>query len=238
MAVTPEKKPPGRPVSVDWEAMEPHWRAGILSVTELAKRFKCSRQAITKHWAKAGVERDLTSQIQGQAAAIVQRAEASGGQIVPQLPAVRAPDAIPTATETVAFNAVMQAGVILRQRRDINRAQALCGELLTELESQTFDRTLYQRLDELLRQAARSGKVEAKALVEMQALYARVTTHSSRVENTRKLAETMKVLTELERRVLSIADDTPVDPARRVEEARDNGLEELRRRFKAKVGLS
>lgn len=217
---------------IDWEGMQPHWQAGILSVAELSRRYGVSRPGIEKHWEKLGIERNLTSQIQDQAAALVQRAEASGTPPVAPEPA--AGDRHQTSTETIEFNAVMQATVILRQRKDVKRAQDIAGELLTELESQTFDRTLYQRLDEVLRAAGKAGKVNAKALAELQGLYARVVSHSGRIENFRKLTETMKVLTELERKVLAIADDTPVDPAKRVEQAIENGMDELRRRFAAK----
>lgn len=234
MAVTPPKKPAAGRKTVDWAAMKPHWQAGILSVAELARRYGCSRTAIDKHWAKEGIERNLTSQIQAEAAALVQRAEVTGGAVVAPAPAPAEPGHEPTDRETVAFNARMQAEVILRHRKDIQRAQELTGELLTELRSQTFDRTLYERLDELLRAAGKAGKVNAKALGELQAIYARTTTTTARSENVRRLAETMKVLIELERKVLAIADDTPPDPTARVQEAIDSGFDKLRERFKAR----
>lgn len=234
MAATPAKKHKANGKTVDWTGMKPLWQAGILSVAELSRRFDVSRTAIDKHWAKEGIERNLTAQIQAQAESLVHKAEASGGQMVaPQAPAPAA-GTEPTDRETVAFNARMQATVILRQRKDITRAQDIAGALITELASQTFDSTLYARLHELLAQAGKAGKVNAKALAPLMALYERTTTTQARAENLRKLAETMKVLTELERTVLAITYATPPDPSARIEEAVETGLDKLRERFKAK----
>lgn len=226
----PTKKPD---TGIDWAGMKPHWQAGILSVAELSRRYGCARSAITKHWEKEGVSRNLKAQIQGEAEALVQRAEASGSSSVTPPAAPVDPDH-PTDSETVGINARVQATAILNQRGAVRRAKRITDELFTELESQTFDRTLYQRMDELLRKAGKSGRVDAKALAELQALYARTTTFSSRVESNRKLSETLRTLVELERTVLGIADDTPVDPTERVKEAVADGLEQLKARFKAR----
>lgn len=222
---------------VDWEGMEPDWRAGIVSVTELERRFKVSRTAIRKHWKKLGIERDLTAKIQGEATAMVQRAEANGGQLVPARVRAPQPDTQPTDAETVTTNAVMQATVILRQRHDIRRAQSLCGELLTELESQSFDRQLYQELDTLMRKAAGAGRVDKKAIAQLQAIYARATTTASRIDNTKKLSETMKLLVELERKVLGITDGEapPANPNQAVD-AVAGAFNALRQRFQDRLG--
>ena len=58
----------------------------------------------------------------------------------------------------------------------------------------------------------------------------------SRVDTAKKLAETFKVLFGLERQVLNIVDDTPVDPSARVAEAVENGMEGLRAAFDKKLG--
>jgi hypothetical protein len=46
---------------IDWEEMEPDWRAGIISKKQLSKQYGVSRAAIDKHWAKLGIERDLAA---------------------------------------------------------------------------------------------------------------------------------------------------------------------------------
>lgn len=231
MAGPNPKKHANEPKVVDWAGMKPHWQAGILSIAELARRFNCSRPAITKHWEKAGVERNLTAQIQAEAQSLVHKAEASGGQIVASSSTQPEPG---SDKETVAVNARMQAEVMLRHRKDILRAQQIAGALITELASQTFDAKLYERLHELLLAAGKAGRVDKKALAPLMALYERTTTTTNRSENLRRLSETMRVLTELERKVLGIADDTPIDPTERVQEAVESGIEKLREKFKAR----
>lgn len=49
--------------AIDWDAMEPDWRAGIKSKKELSEEHGVSRAAIDKHLAELGIERDLTAKI-------------------------------------------------------------------------------------------------------------------------------------------------------------------------------
>lgn len=57
-----------------------------------------------------------------------------------------------------------------------------------------------------------------------------------RIESTRKLVETLKTAVGLQRQVLNIVDDTPVDPAKRMAEAVENGIAGLRAAFDKKLG--
>lgn len=226
---------PTSPYRADWDAIEPHWRAGIASLAQLERDFGVSRQAITKHFAKRKIGRDLAAKIKGEAATIVQRATVAGGApvAVPEPPA----DGRQTDRETVGINARVQANVILGHRSTIQRAQRVTDHLLTELESQTFDAGLYRQLDRLMREAAANGKVAMETLTPLLALYQRTTSSSARTENMRKLSEILKTLVELERRVHGISDDTPVDPSEGIREAAESGLEELKARFKRHLAL-
>lgn len=231
MASTP-KKAHNRATPVDWSLIDPHWKAGILSVAELSRRFKVSRPGITKHYEEAGVERNLTPQIRDRAAELVNRATAAGRDEVAAAPAPATEDA-PTDAETVDVNARVQASAILRHRKDVAQAQELTSELLNELRATTLDWPTFERLDQLVRKASASGKVREKDVPELLATFRRVTSITTRIDNNKKLAETMKVLVDLERKVLAIDDATPVDPGARVAEAVANGLDSLRDRFAA-----
>lgn len=233
MADKREKKPAGR-ARVDWSLIDPHWKAGILSVAELSRRFGVSRPGITKHYEEAGVERNLTPQIRDRATELVNRATAAGLDEVAPAAAPASQDA-PTDAETVDVNARVQAAAILRHRRDVVAAQELTFELLHELRATTLDWPTFERLDQVMRKAGASGKVKEKDLPDLLATFRRVTSITSRIDNNKKLSETMKVLMELERKVLAIDDATPVDPGARVAEAVANGLDELRQRFNARL---
>lgn len=49
--------------SIDWDAIESHYRAGIRSLKDMGKEFGCSDAAIIKHFKKLGIERDLGEKI-------------------------------------------------------------------------------------------------------------------------------------------------------------------------------
>lgn len=231
----PPKKPTNRDKPVDWKAIDPLWRAGIVSVAELSRRFHVSRAAIAKHYEELGVERDLAPAIRSKAGNLANRAAAAGQEQV--APPAATAGAEPTDAETVDHNARVQADAILRHRRDVLAAQELTSELLQELRATTLDLPTFERLDELVRKAAKGGKVKDKDLPDLLALYRRVTSISTRIENSRKLAETMKLLVELERKVLAIDDNTPVDPAKRIAEEISSGMDALQARFKARGAL-
>lgn len=111
--------------AVDWEAMEPAWRAGIKTKLELSREFNVSRAAIDKHWAKAGIERDLTMRIQAKADALVAR------QAVTRVVGF---EFVTKESEIVDANAGLVASVRMAQREDIIRARKLAMQLMDELE--------------------------------------------------------------------------------------------------------
>lgn len=232
---TPTKKAHNRATAVDWTLIDPHWKAGIVSVAELSRRFKVSRPGITKHYDELGIERNLAPQIRERATELVNRATAAGRDEVAAAPAPASQDA-PTDAETVDVNARVQAAAMLRHRRDVSQAQELTSELLNELRATTLDWPTFERLDQLVRKAGASGKVREKDLPDLLATFRRVTSITSRIDNNKKLGETMKLLVELERKVLAIDDSTPVDPGARIAEAVENGIESLRAKFRQRLG--
>ena len=68
---------------VDWERIEPAWRAGVKSVLQIAAEYEAdtgksiSHTAINKHFKKLGVARDLKGKIQSKADSLVSAATVS-----------------------------------------------------------------------------------------------------------------------------------------------------------------
>ncbi len=60
--------------TVDWDAIEPDWRAGIKTKLQLSEEHGVSRAAMDKHFRKAGIDRDLTKRIQAKVEALVTQA--------------------------------------------------------------------------------------------------------------------------------------------------------------------
>ena len=174
---------------VDWEAMEPDWRAGIKSKKELAKEYGVSRPAIDKHWAKAGVERDLTARIQANADALVARDAVA-------YPVARATKVIEK--DVVEANGMLVASVRIGHRKTISRGHVLCQSLLQELEDQTFDTVILGQLGELMRSPDDSG------MDKLNDLYKKIISTPGRVDTAKKLIETMKSVIAMEREAYSI----------------------------------
>ena len=119
------------PKKVDYERIEPGWRAGILSPAQLAAEYteatgvSVSHAAIIKHFKKLGVPRDLTAKVRAKADAMVMDAMVTGK--VSSVTTKR--DA-----EIIDESATRQAIVRLTHRTDISRARNVVMSLFEELE--------------------------------------------------------------------------------------------------------
>jgi hypothetical protein len=185
---------------IDWEAMEPDWRAGIKSKLELSTQYGVSRAAIDKHWAKAGIERDLTARIQAKADALVSqqavtRVVTSATKLAEQ--------------EIVSANGAVVAKVRIGHRNAAARSLALCDALMAELEAQTFDKALMSELGTLMRNPNEDGSDR------LNDIYRKVISMPGRVDTAKKLIETMKSAISLEREAYNIVvtptADTPAN---------------------------
>lgn len=185
---------------IDWEAMEPDWRANIKSKKELSIEYGVSRAAIDKHWAKAGVERDMTSRIQAKADALVTQQAVTRAVT----PATKISE-----QEIVSANGAMVANVRIGHRKSIARGHALCEALMAELEAQTFDAVLMGQLGELMRNPDDAGADR------LNDIYRKVISTPGRVDTAKKLIETMKSVIAMEREAYNIvvapAADTPAN---------------------------
>lgn len=119
---------------VDYERIEPGWRAGILSPAQLAEEYTkatgvaVSRVAIIKHFEKLGVPRDLKAKIQAKADAMVAQAMVTGK--------VSSATTVTTA-KVINGQATTQAVVRISHQSSAKRYQALVAKLTAELERQT-----------------------------------------------------------------------------------------------------
>lgn len=174
---------------VDWEAMEPEWRAGITTKLDLSIKYGVSRAAIDKHWAKAGVERDLTARIQAKADALVTQ------QAVTQQ--------VTTATksmekELVSANGALVANVRISHRKDIARSRTLSMRMIEELESQTAQVPELAILGELMR------RPDDKGMDKLNDLYQKIISLPARTKTMKDLGDTLKTLIGLEREAYNI----------------------------------
>ncbi|NII73921.1 hypothetical protein FHW84_002494 [Dyella sp. SG562] len=185
--MTEGKKP------TDWERIESDYRAGLLSVREIAATHGISHTAINKRARTDGWDRDLSAKIKAKADALVSKREVSS-----QVSTERSE----TDRSIIEANAEVIANVRLAHRKDIGRARVLAMALLEELEGQTSNRELMEELGELL-----SGSKEQDGLSDkMMAIYHAVTSLPGRTKTMKDLGDTLHKLITLEREAYSIAD--------------------------------
>ncbi|MFI8570478.1 hypothetical protein ACIGEO_03020 [Stenotrophomonas bentonitica] len=168
----------GRP-DIDWERIEADYRAGLLSVREIAAEHGITHGAINKRAKRDRWTRDLGAKIKAKADALVSKEQVSKEVST---------EAKLSERILVEASAKVIADVRLSHRKDIARARALAMSLLEELESQTGHVELVERLDELV-----------EAPEKLQALYRGVTSLPGRTKTMKDLADSLAKLVGMER---------------------------------------
>lgn len=180
---------------VDYEAIEPGWRAGIKSPAQLAAEYteqtgvSVSRSAIIKHFEKLGIPRDLKAKVNAKADAMVAEAMVTGK--VSTVTTVKEAQIIDAAAVDVAT-------VRISHRRDITRMRALVLRLLTECEAESGDPALFAELGDLMRNPGEDGTDR------LNDAYRKAVSLPTRIKGVKELADTLKVLVGLEREAYGI----------------------------------
>ncbi|WP_277963887.1 hypothetical protein [Pseudomonas sp. RIT-To-2] len=183
----------------DWERIEQLYRAGLLSVREIAASCGVSHTAIQKK-AKAGSwERDLKAKIKAKADSLVAKAE-----VATQV----AKETLATERGIVDANAQVIANIRMAHRADIGRARRLANLLFDELEGLTEEQGTLKELIAQLRDDDEAGD-----MAEVLALANKMSTLPSRTKTLKELGETLKNLVLLERQAYSI-DANPEDESK------------------------
>jgi hypothetical protein len=187
-----EKKP-----APDWERIEADYRAGLLSVREIAAAQGISHTAIQKRANKEPKwERDLGKRIQAKAEALVASREVAS-QVAAE---TKVSDRL-----IVEANAEVIAGIRLAHRQDITKSRNLVMTLLTELEHQTEHRELYEKLGELMLSPDENGRDK---LFEA---YQKAMSLGGRTSTMKALSDSLKTLVGLEREAYGLVEAQKVE---------------------------
>lgn len=171
----------------DWERIEQLYRAGVLSVREIAASCGVSHTAIQKKAKALGWERDLRAKITAKAESLVAKAE-----VATQV----ATDAVETERGIVDANAKVIADIRIAHRTDIGRSRRLANKLLEELEAITDENgTLRELIDQLRDDEGPASLLEAAQ--KMASL-------PGRSKIIKELSDTLKNLILLERQAYSL----------------------------------
>lgn len=177
---------------IDWELIERDYRAGILSVREVAASQGITHGAINKRAKRDGWERDLKAKIQAKAEQLVSKRESR---------LVSTPEKVATERSIVEGNATRIADVRMSHRTDIARARRLTLAMLEELEHETGDVSLFEELGDLLRSEDDKGQDKRNDI------YRKVISSAGRIDSMKKLSDTLKSLIGLEREAYGIKEE-------------------------------
>jgi len=179
----------------DWEAIESAYRAGLMSIREIASQHGITHGAINKRAKKDGWERDLKAKIKAKADALVSKREVSSK--------------VSTETATnerilIEANAEVIANVRMEHRGDIRKARNIANALFDELGAECADVDALLKLGELMIEPDENGRDK------LNEIYHSIIGMPERVKSMKALSESLKNLIGLERQAYNIDDnDTP-----------------------------
>lgn len=176
----------------DWEAIERAYRAGVLSVREIAAAHEVSHTAINKRAKRDGWDRDLKAKIKAKADALVSRREVSTEVSSKQAETER---------EIIELNAEVIANIRMAHRGDISRSRRLTNKLLDELESLTDEQGT---IKELVDQLKDGDHEDGEAMADVLVLAKKMSALPARTKTMKELAETLKTLVALERQAYDL----------------------------------
>ncbi|PWK42224.1 hypothetical protein [Pseudomonas sp. OV226] len=176
----------------DWERIEQLFRAGLLSVREIASACGVSHTAINKRSKAEGWERDLKAKIKAKADSLVSKREVSSKVST---------ETLATERGIVEANAEVIADIRMAHRTDIGRSRRLANKLLDELESLTDEQGT---IKSLIKQFKEGDQEDGEAMADMLALANKIGALPSRTKTMKELAETLKTLVALERQAYDL----------------------------------
>ena len=190
----------------DWEAIESAYRAGVMSLREIASQHDISEGAIRKRAKRDDWSRDLNAKIKARSDDMVRKQEVRRQ--------VRSETAL---SERVLIEATAEVitNVRMEHRGDIRRARELANVLFDELSAECADVTALEKLGELMIEPDDNGRDK------LNELYHAVISLPERVKSAKALSETLKNLIGLERQAYGLDDMQPNKTASQLSDLMD-----------------
>ncbi|WP_047711318.1 hypothetical protein [Pseudomonas lactis] len=187
----------------DWERIEQLFRAGLLSVREIAAACGVSHTAINKRSKAEGWDRDLNAKIKAKADSLVSKREVSTKVST---------ETLATERGIVEANAEVIADIRMAHRGDISRSRRLTNKLLDELEALTDEQGTIKELIAQFKDGDHDHD-DGDAMADVLALAQKMSALPSRTKTMKELAETLKTLVVLERQAYGLDDKEKNDDA-------------------------
>lgn len=198
--MTEAKKP------VDWEAVEREYRAGVRSLKDIGAEFSVSAPGIVQRAKKLGWERDLSAKIKQSAENKVNAAQVNAAVNATKLISER---------QIVEANASILADKVLNQREDVKRSRATVQRLWALVDAELDHPEELKSLGELMACPDENGNDK------LNDLYHAAIGLPQQIKNVKLLADAIKIMIELERKVLKIDDHPDSNDAAQVSSMND-----------------
>lgn len=176
---------------IDWQSVEREYCIGLRSLKDIGAEFGVSDAGIIKRAKRDGWVRDRSKKIMAKAEALVSEKEVSAK--------VSAQTKI-TERQIVETNALMIAEKVISQREDVKRARSIVQKLFAEVEAECDHKEDFANIGELLADPDANGRDR------LNDAYRAAISLPERIKSAKALADALKVLIELERKVLRISD--------------------------------
>ena len=191
----------------DWEAIESAYRAGVMSIREIASQYEITHQAISKRAKKEGWERDLKAKVKARAENLVAKREVAS---------LVATEKAISERQLIEANAEVIANVRMEHRGDIRRARELTNNLFDELSAECADVPALRKLGELMFSPDDNGRDK------LNEIYHSIISLPERVKSAKALSETLINLVGLERQAYGLDDVQPNKTASQLSELMDD----------------
>ena len=180
----------------DWERIECDYRAGVLSLREIAANQGVSHVSVSKRAKKEGWTKDLSQKIAKKADELVNRSMVNS--LVNSEKAVTEKQVIDAGAEAIVR-------VRLSHRKDISRSRAIVMSLFDELELTCGpeNAALLAELGEIMREPDERGQDKRADL------YAKLLSLNGRSVTMKNLGESLKAMVALEREAFGLNDAPP-----------------------------
>lgn len=173
----------------DWERVEAQYRAGVMSLREIASEHEVTEGAIRKRAKRDDWLRDLAGKVAAKADALVRSSLVRNEVRIA---------AAATEKQTIEVEATVQARIRIGHRTDIGRSRTLTMKLLEELEAQT------SLVPELLELGELMQAPDEKGLDKLNELYRKVISLPGRTKTMKDLGDTLRILIALEREAFGL----------------------------------
>jgi len=192
-----------------WDAIWNKYITGLTTVADISREFGVPESTIKTKAKEDGWVRDLAAQVNAEAAKIMAIREAAietaakRKLLAESNPDEKLPAVNPNEEQVINIVANNQVKIVIEERKDVAIARSVATKLYEELSGQIAEG---QKLDELMAQVDELDDTTYNQKTFLKKRLEHIIGFGGRVDSCLKLANALKTLIELERKVNKIND--------------------------------